>query len=299
MRLRPLAVAFMMTAAHALFGQQWCASGAAWTYRFQDWGLGDAVDYRVEYRYDADTVLDGIDAKRIQCTSLGYAFGQPIAGSWTVHEALSDDVVLTWLSGSGWDTLYWFGAQIGDRWWPPWHPMTCPPQGMLELLATGDTLISGLTLGTWSLGQVDQDGFVVPSFTVIERIGMTPRDAFIDDCSLVIEYYQPSFICYSDTDIQWPIGSDCHLTMSTGHGTPEVSSLLAKPNPGTDHFQLAGFGGTTVAISVRDALGRVCFSAGNFSPGERIATESWSPGPYFVSLTDKHGNCSVLRWLKE
>ncbi|MCB9183309.1 MAG: T9SS type A sorting domain-containing protein [Flavobacteriales bacterium] len=298
MHMRPIALVVLMTAAQSLMGQQWCAPGAVWTYRFQEWGGGDAVDYRAEYRYTADTILDGIDARRIQCMSLGHAYGQPIADSWTMHEALSDDVVLTWHAGSGWDTLYWFGAQIGDRWWPPLHPMTCPPQGMLEVLDTGDTLIGGLTLGTWSLGQVNEDGIAVPGITLVERIGMTPREAFIDDCSLIIEYYQPSFICYSDNDIQWPNGSDCQLTLTSSNTNLEAARLLILPNPGTDHLQLSGLGSSSAQVNVRDALGRLCFSTGNYQSGERIRTENWAPGSYCITVISATQS-RTLQWLKQ
>src|SRR5690606_33003226 len=89
-----------------------------------------------------------------------------------------------------------------------------------------------------------------------ERVGMTPRYPFIFDCSLVIDYYFPYFICYSDNDIQSPSGEDCHLTLSISDGELLSTPIKIQPNPGSDFFQLTGLGDRPAQLRMMDLQGR-------------------------------------------
>jgi hypothetical protein len=101
--------------------QLWRPPGAVWVYRYDGWG----VDFRDEHRLAGDMVVDGIIAKHVQVTRLGTAQGGvPINAPFSEVTRAEDGVVWIWnnpMGPAGWDTLYWFGAQVRDRWWPPGH----------------------------------------------------------------------------------------------------------------------------------------------------------------------------------
>jgi len=286
--------------------QLWCAPGVVWTYRFQDWGGGSSVDYRTEYRYVGDTLYNGMLAHRVDRTSAGVANGQPGGGGTSpTYEAEADDVVWVWTTGewggeSGWDTLYWYGAGIGDRWWPPGHPASCPPYGMLQVMDTSTQVIDGLPLATLHMDVLGEDG--LPSgmpFVIRERLGSVPRAPFIFDCGLVIDYFDASFVCYSDDQITTPGDAACGLTMGVPVQAEMTAPISICPNPGTTSFTLTGLAGQRGRVRVLDAQGRTVPVGINTVGGREVYAEMLCPGSYLVEVITDRGERTVLRWVKE
>ncbi len=306
--LMPIRTAFLLascTASLSVAAQLWCAPGAVWTYHYQDWGGGPSVDYQVEHRYAGDTLYNGMLAQRIDHVSAGTAFGQTVSGTWTTHEAEADDVVWIWTAGDfggepGWDTLYWFGAGIGDRWWPPGHPETCPPYGMLQVMDTSTQVVDGVPLTTLHIDVLSEDGF--PSgmpFVVWERIGSVPREPCIFDCNLVIEYFEATFVCYSDDQITTPGDAACGLTLGTTSHAGMTAPIGIYPNPGTAGFTLTGLGGQRATLRVRDMQGRLVQEGVNVNERGVVSTAMLRPGSYLLEIITDGGTRQVLRWMKE
>ena len=279
--------------------QQWCPPGAVWTYHYDGWG----VDYRSEYRYLSDTVIEGRMAHKSLLTMEGIgSWGSPISNTGFEYTAAEDGVVWSWnntIGQVGWDTLYWFGAEVGDRWWPVGHPQNCPPHGMIEVVAVGDSIIQGITLATLSVVIIDENSEPISNpWSIIERIGMTPRDPFIDDCELIIEYYFPHFVCYSDNEIQVPEGGDCFLTLGVSDGASNSMALSIHPNPGST-FQLTGFGERPALLRLLDIQGRTLLNGILATDHMPVDMGDLPPGTYLVEVRTDDGQHRMLRWLKE
>ena len=308
MPMRPIALAVLMTAAQSLIGQQWWAPGACWVYK--QLHLTPSLDV---YMNSGDTLLDGFVAQRCM-TRTCYLGSDTICNSdvWQFRDfvSLQGDVVYykhSWTMNSPWDTLYYLGVP-GDFWYPLGFDPDCDPLGKLVIADTGHVVMGGVSLRTWDIDQLDSDGvpmaedmpFNQDPLRVIERIGGTPRVFTNIQCNPggIIEYSYFNLLHYSDWELSTNDGLSCDLVLGSAERTSE-RGLTSYPNPGTDHLQLSGFGSSSAQVNVRDALGRLCFSTRNYRSGERIRAESWAPGSYYISVTDRSGNGSMLRWLKQ
>lgn len=283
-----------------LSAQSWCPPRAVWTYRYDGWG----VDYRAEHRHVGDTLLDGRAAFKVQVTELGTTNGgAPIAGTWMEYTAFSDEVVWVYdalAEPPNWDTLYWFGAQTGDRWWPPGQATDCAPLGMLEVQATDVIEIDGPPLRTWSVATLGEDGTPMTDVVqLVERIGMTPRIPHLSSCGGSIDYFFPHFVCYSDQDIQVPSGTDCSLALSTTVAPHPGTTITLYPNPGLNGFALVGFLDGPINVRISDLLGRVVADGLRAMPEEEVLLPQLAPGCYCVELTTRTGQRHGMRWVKK
>jgi hypothetical protein len=297
--MRAILSTITFAAVFAVSAQQWCPPGAVWVYRYDGWG----VDFRHEYRYVGDTIVDGFLSKHVLVTSQGSGPGGiPVDGQFSEVTRADDGVVWIWndpFSGQGWDTLYWFGAQVGDRWWPPGHTQECPPHGMLEVVAVGQTTISGITLQQLTVVTIHEEGWpITPQFQIIERIGMTPRTPELFICGGAIDYYFPHFICYGDQDFQVPEGDKCQLTLGFPEPVARSSSITIHPNPGTT-FQLTGLGGRSTLLRLLDMQGRVVREGVMASEDQPMDPGDLRPGTYLVEVWLSDGRREVLRWVRE
>jgi hypothetical protein len=273
----------LMLGAHLANAQSWCPPGAQWTYEA---GMFLAGFNRMSYTHD--TLIAGFNAQVIdRYSAIQYPqpppdplFSGPPYISYTPISVITRseaDVVYT-LQGGVWDTLYWFGAVPGDRWFPSHiNDTTCMP---LIVTDTGTIVIDGVPLRRLE----------VAGYTVIERIGCT-WDMFL---------YCPNWIidgpmgmrCYRDNEIS--SGSDCEALVGVDEKTEEERPICA-PNPGTDHFTLSLPPGTH-AITLVDATGRAVLHQ-NANGGRAIFDTAGLPsGIYFVRID--HG-VQPVRWVKE
>lgn len=299
MRTAPT-ILFLLVVSTALLAQSWCPPGAMWTYQFDGWG----ADYRMEYRYAGDTLFEGRMTKKSIWAVSGSMFGNPYHDTGTEYTAVEEDVVYGWAAdwATGvptWDTLYWFGAMPGDRWYPPGEDRSCPPNGMIEVLDTGSAEIGGLVLRRLLVGRLyGDDGDWGDSGYITERIGMTPRYPEVISCDAVIDYFFPYFVCYSDDQIQLPAGADCSISMGLPELKTEAPAFTLHPNPGNDWFQLPGLGAGKVELLVMDMQGRVVLDKRSVYDDELIGTTGLAAGSYMVELRTDGGQLHRLRWVK-
>ncbi|GEM_PF-594855 len=294
--LRSISLLLLLSFTGTAQPQDWCPPAAVWVYHYGGlWG----VDYEAEHRYLGDTLIGGLTAHHIAVTNQGLGFGGQPFTSTTDEFTLADDGVVYMRNGSQWDTLYWFGAQVGDRWWPIGHPENCPPHGLLEVVATGDTIIQGITLLTISVVVIDENGNAMGApWTIAERIGMTPRFPSINDCSIIIEYDTPTFLCYSDVDIQLPPGQPCRSTVGL-HGPPAIRPTIGvHPNPGTT-LRITGFQGCSARWRLMDAQGRTIREGIPVTEGIPVDVDDLNPGTYVVEVRLEDGRRHTLRWQKQ
>lgn len=273
--------------------QFWGIPEARWVYHYSwPWSQG----YTREHVYVGDSLFQGYVAQHMVINTTGDWWWPTPEHEFT---RIEDDVVYAWgVMGQPWDTLYWFGAEQGDRWWPIGHPQSCPPMGMMEVIMTGDTILDGLTLATWKIGVVGPDSVVYSGWTMmlIERLGMLPRHGAYDDCASIFENPFFNWVCYSDMDSQIPPGSDCFLT--TRIGSTRTSYANLHPNPGTDQFTITGLSpGTTIRVC--DPLGRLIHSDVSTTSAAIIPTSAWEVGTYYITVSHGSGGPSrSLRWVK-
>ena len=137
--------------AHA---QSWCPPGAQWNYSIYGLGLSGYV----VRTYETDTLFEGVNAQRIHETGVQVLDWLPPGEDTLVidnyaYTSVVDSTLLLWVSATGtegWDTLFRFDAQIGDRWFPPGADDICNDglAGMAMLVDTGHTMIDGIPLRT-------------------------------------------------------------------------------------------------------------------------------------------------------
>ena len=261
-----------------VMAQSWSTPGATWAYHFE-W-LG--AEYDVQYGFSHDTLIGGVDAKVAHGRRFGaMGGGDPFDQHWWEYTRIEDDVVYHGGNSGGWDTLYWFG-QIGDRWWPPGAPMDCPPHGMLEIVDTGHVVYGGLSLRTWDVMTLDSLGQpMIGPFLLTERIGTLPRYPDIQDCNAIIDYFIPSFICYSDSEMIG-LGTDPCVE---GVGIPGIeaviSTLRISPNPARGSARvLLDQWKPGSRLLLFDTRGGLVDQWRMYSPDTRLDLSRYAPGLY-------------------
>ena len=271
--------------------QSWCPPGATWTYEA---GMFLAGYNRMSYT--GDTLIDGYSAQIIDRTS-AIQYPQPQPGGWTqpyyeytpvaVITRFEDDVVYV-RGGEVWDTLYWFGAMVGDQWsMAHVNDTTC---ASFIVSATGIDTIDGVPL-RW----LDFEA----SPRLYERIGSV-WDMFMYCPNWIVD--GPMGIrCYSDDEMSaiLTVNSDqygCNWLM----GISELarSQIHIHPNPGTDHLNLQLPPGDH-HLKIFDQLGRSVIGMDRISDQAVIGTTSLPPGIYSVQIIDRNGRSLHQRWIKE
>ena len=167
-----IALALFSAAFLPATGQTWCPPGAVWEY---NWSGGPSSGCQVR-TYVADTVIDGFDCQRIEVIDIIYDFIDDEVDTIEslVHTRSANGVVLQQIGVDlYWDTLYWFTAPVGSRWYPPGVGDGCGGSaGMVEVLSIQEEVINGLSLEVRTLGQLGEDGTVMfEGPDMIERLG--------------------------------------------------------------------------------------------------------------------------------
>ncbi len=280
---------FVLLALSTISGQaqSWCTPGATWTYN-----AGMALAGFLRMTYTHDTLIGGYTAQVIDRYSAiqypqpppGPTFSGPPYISYTPVELItrSDSEVVFILSGTVWDTLYWFGAVPGEHWFPAHvNDTTCAP---ITVVDTGTTVVGGVPLH-W-LRTTDD-------LTVMERVGST-WDMFMWCPNWLIDG-PTGMRCYSDNEISYQLTSGaCEMLMGVNEASA-ISSLMIYPNPGTDHFSLSLHPGSHT-ITLFDATGRVVHQQQIINERASVQTTDLPSGIYLVKVDEGR---KPLRWVKE
>lgn len=275
--------------------QSWCPPGAIWSYASQ---ISQYPTNRI-IRYTGDTIVDGHGSKHLLVvdqyinpnTQLVDTFGLP-AHAFT---RLNDDVVWLWSeTHQAWDTMYWFGAEPGDFWTPPFAtPGECELSGtgdLIHVVDTGTVEISGLQLRYWDIDLGWYDG------RITERTGWSVAFAPFPGCWSDVVY---SLTCYADEDVSYATTSEpntCFLTTQVLLTDKRNFDLF--PNPGTTHFNLNLPPGPHT-ITLLDATGRMVLEQRTADARPVIGTEHLSAGMYRITVQDDRGDVMGATWVKE
>jgi hypothetical protein len=203
-----------------------------------------------------------------------------------------------------WDTLYYLGVP-GDRWSSQIADPECYPHGVIEITDTGHVVIQGVSLRTWDLTYLDENGQPVPdapstfadSLGIIERIGCPVGNPPQPCGNGAVDYPAMLLLHYSDNEISIPNGSTCEIFTGTPALTYVQDKISLYPNPGSD-ILLINSSSTMVGIEVGDQMGRTLPIAQQSLHLRYIPTETWSRGTYFIRITLSDGTQIVQRWIK-
>lgn len=284
--------------------QSWCPPGAQWhvtTHGFAHEGYLNRI-------YDGDTLFQGRIAQRITVTGhyLDYWSTPPTYHevAQTGYTSMDGDVLLVWLGPpmSQWDTLIWFGAVPGDRWYAPGTDSDCGayPAGMYEVTDTTTTTIFGMALRRIGIVALGPDGLPLGGTRFFhERIGLEQGTFLLVDGCLNVDAHE-TLRCYSDEDISytapnWPNACASGVNVHE-HGAIGISSPF--PNPGTDRFSLSLPHGPHT-ITLFDATGRMVLEQRTTEERPVISTEHLPSGLYRISVRDDSGAVMGATWVKE
>lgn len=288
--MRTCFVSLSITLSFGALAQSWCAPEAVWHHTYADANTG--VFGYVRTDYTGDTVVDGSVCQKLESMLYGYDQQLQIPVQQNVGQRITrgqNDLIELW-DGSGFDTLYWFSAVLGDGW------NLDGEMGMgLTVLDTGTLAIDGLPLH-YLVVQFDEFQTGPPQDTIVERIGFLhyywdAQAVYLFDAGF------SGLRCYADTEIDFQVGTpeSCTSIMST----PSESSrgrITLSPNPTEDLVTVRSE--AIEGVTLRDASGRLNYSS-DFPPRERteVKLTEYPAGPYILSVR-QGGDWSHHRLLK-
>lgn len=287
--------------------QQFWVPGACWDL------LGEHIGQSLyRYRYVGDTVVDGYSVQVVHFTIENLIPPSNPSPIFTSFYRMQGDAVL-WRCGglflcppsAAWDTLYWLGVP-GDRWMGDDVDPNCYPLGVIEIQDTGHVVVQGITLRTWDIAYLDENGAPIPedvlpnfgdSLGIIERIGgnLAPSPQPCDGA--IVDYYWMTRTHYSDAEISLPEGSTCDIITGQARPTSEPPIAIA-PNPGSS-FQLTGLSGSAAQLRILDMQGRSVRDGIMINERTPVDLDELPPSTYIVELRFQDGARQLLRWAKE
>lgn len=278
--------------------QLWCPPSAAWTANL----FGLAVDGCENAVYFGDTIYQGRTAQHIAVEDIVMNYMSPPQDTvhWDMYTSVQDSVVFQWTDSQGWDTLYWFNAVPGSRWYPPGLPITQSELcNALEVTDTAQVYINGLSLRQLTCAFLDQFGNITSNiFTITERFGTGsmhfPAGACVTD--------EPAWMPHTYVDNAFPLydngaGSYCDHFSGVAERVARLNAM-AFPNPGTDKLHIATTGNLMSEVTVTDAMGRCMAYLFSDSSTLELNAEDWISGLYLVRITSA-GETRVLKWVKQ
>jgi hypothetical protein len=261
---------FLLLLKSSTIGQLWAPEGAIWEYNLSG-SFSQGCETRI---YLGDTLFEGRNAQQFSVTHtiMNYVSGLLTTTVSTHYTSVEDNIVYAW-TGVGypwyteptewsWDTLYWFGAQIGDRWWPPGlDSSVCGGSwGMQEVVEKDLVEIGGEQLLRLQIAILDENGNVTwPYLQIIERLG--PPTIYRPGVPCVLASSTAALRTYVDDDLlQYDSGASnyCDDLTSGQEEPPAFTRMKPYPNPsaGILHIPLDA-GSQLQEITFIDPSGRV------------------------------------------
>lgn len=255
--------------------------------------------------YVGDTLLGGRTAQRLtgEHMAMDHISNTLYTYSPVMYTSVDGDIVYQWTLANEWDTLYWFGAVLGDRWYPPGADDACvgmEPWGQLEVLDTGHVAINGMMLRYVDVGYLGQFGEVTPDqYRIIERLG-APRLGLIQGGCIIVEdgshlrtYADDLFPLYDTT-----VPSACDDLTLALEELLWGKRLSVYPNPGYDQVRFSGVNSPTL-VSVYDTRGSLVLDEDGIDPLSGMDVSALRPGLYTIVIRNMEGNKFHLKWTKE
>lgn len=293
--------------AHNAHAQSWCPPGAKWSYyNSGSPGTGTVLTFV------GDTVIDGFAGQRITQLNTFIIPWNPdsiiIFGGPDIVTRTEPGMVLWWLSQTQeWDTLYWFGAQLGDGWSPGWEQQfpsddSCSTNAYLQVVDTGAIVVDGVSLRTLVLERHLNGSDVDLSFTIMERVGNTWEYFFPDPPYIcLINEGLMNFGCYADDEIRYPPSTfPCGSIMAVkeeDHG--DGLSWSVSPVPFGDRFTIRSVIPRNATMFLLDMTGRELLAIPFRGMVLEIDPGQLPAGSYVLRMVDERGTLGHRLVIKE
>jgi len=226
----------------------------------------------------------------------------------TFFTTVQDDVVQLVENDTATDTIFYFGAEIGDRWHgSPISDIEARYRYVVEDLGT--KLLNGTSVKWWyidiQLGMLDMfDHFTYD--TLYERIGFV--DAFIIPSHTHVFLEIPAIHgtnCYGDGEVvwSWTPWLNCALTLASPKIDSPQKMLVIRPNPATEKFWIDWPDGVSLGkdpyLTLYDGRGSLIKRARIVDRELPIDLTGSVPGLYHVEINSSDSFQMVTRLVVE
>lgn len=293
-----------LTIAGIAHAQVWCPSGAIWEYNNNSFMVSGCETRQ----YVGDTVIAGRPTQRIAVTSIQMNWLNNTLDTMNsaFYTSQDDGVVYGYdvLNSADWDTLYWFDAVPGDRWYPPGADSFCPgqyPLGMLQVTDTGHVLVNGQSLRFVQVAEVDQSGQASGNpYPILERLGapgmaIPPGGCIASDVGLALRTYMDGSFPFYDTGI---------ADMCIGLGVNEPSALaeppqvVLLPDQSGHWLEIRTDKPISSTVVISDVLGKRVVSSSIQGTAVLLETSQLAKGMHVVMVEADGFRALCIPWVK-
>ncbi len=219
---------------------------------------------------------------------MDYMQGSPDTVNSVLYTAYEDGLVYAWGIGSSeaWDTLYWFTAHPGDRWYPPGTDAICPdqhPLGMLQVVDTGHVMINDQWLRFLDMAYVGEFGQQLDPFTITERLGapwmvIPPGGCIVSEAGSTIRTYTDDAMSYDSGD-----PNTCEGLIDQVGQVQAGPAFAVYPNPAGEWVRFTSDALRVAHVSVLDVHGRIVRTSAVSGNGH-VDVGALAPGYYMLKL---------------
>lgn len=251
-----LLISFLLCVLFSANAQNWFTNNPVWNndlYNSAGWGYS-------KYFIEKDTLVNGIPCKKIiQDAVMGSIWdtSQYSQSAWYMYEENSVVFLFQGPYVNTFDTLYNFGAAVGDR----WDVNACSNDSLpyIKVLDIGYSNINNANL-KWLYVQYHNMawGDDVSTDTIYDKMGSIYAGLLLQ--GLGCQFGNTSFCSYKDDSIGlYPINAQyCDTAFATGVN-PLSSAIEIKlfPNPVHDFLVISNVFNQKGKLEIIDALGRI------------------------------------------
>jgi hypothetical protein len=284
--------------------QSWCPVGATW---YSDFNVAFAAPGYIKYNYTGTTTINNKTCQIINTESkYYYATGILHNYSANMYTYFNNNVVYKYDSANNnFDTIYNFGASIGDKWTLTPKSFTNCAKSYVTVLDTGHKIIQSVNLRWLKISIKGYSPFFNPSpwifsDTLFERIGTLYTSLFetFNLCPYYSDGYQAGPLrCYNDNQIinyKRTTGACDYYYIISGINELQKNNLELKiyPNPANDvltiEYSVAEALEAT-SIQIINALGQVLQTTHLINQKTTINTKELPSGVYVITLQQAQG----------
>lgn len=264
-----------------LHAQVWCPPGAEW--HFEHWGQFGNQLGSVHVQYAADTMVQGVAAKRLSSTASGYDFliGQPYVFDLPNIITKSDQAQVSRWNGTDWVLLFDLDVPIGGQW-------TLSGENFIDravtVLSTGTVFIQGEPLAFSTVSFTPPFGSLATD-SVIERIGFT--HLFLEPSRTVaLDGDVFGLRCYSDEDIFYSNTGALACDFILGSADPaDAIDFYMFPNPAMNQLNVVlPTGSSNALVMVFDSQGKLVLQQDVHANTTTVDIGALAPGLYMLRV---------------
>lgn len=287
--------------------QIWCRPGATWHFTH----YSPSASLYTRLNYIKDTLILSKNCNRISYYTQGFGMFGPVSYyGQNIHTHISGNVVYI-LDVTGttndFDTLFNYGANIGDSWYMAPKSMTNCANSKITVADTGHVFIQSQYL-KWLKVNVNGYSYSGPTFftdTIFERIGCVLKYFYYpqDICPNIVDSEKGGPLrCYDDNQIigYKRIGSVCnyYYSMDIDEKT-HLNNSSVYPNPTKDRLYISSdFLKSGDEIVIKSVLGQV-MQRNILKSDEGINISEFQNGVYFLQIFRNNKLISTKKIIKQ